>query len=98
MDQGLLGAPDIVFVMISMEVHAGTIPEDFVEKLEKFPEVLEIYLTTGSSDYLVKVAVNGTRGFEDFVRRKLHQLEGVRHSRSGFSLQCLKQVESYLPD
>lgn len=62
------------------------------------PEVLEAYLTTGEYDYLIKVAVAGTAGYEQFLRRKLYKIEGVRHSRSCFALKCLKHTLSVVPD
>lgn len=98
LDQELLGSPDVVFVDLKLERHAGSSPEDMVERLSRLPEVLEIHLTSGSSDYLLKVAVDGTVGFEDFIRRTLHEVEGISQSRSSFSLQCIKQIENYLPD
>lgn len=98
LNQELLGAPDVVFVILSLERHAGSSPEEMVERLARLPEVLEIYLTSGSSDYMLKVAVDGTVGFEDFIRRKLHQVEGISQSRSSFSLECIKQIENYLPE
>jgi Lrp/AsnC family leucine-responsive transcriptional regulator len=46
------------------------------------PEVIEAYLTTGGYDYLVKVAVESTAGYERFLREKLYRIPGIRHSRS----------------
>ncbi|WP_371929916.1 Lrp/AsnC ligand binding domain-containing protein [Bradyrhizobium sp. CCGUVB1N3] len=50
--------------------------------LADFPEVIEAYLTTGDCDYLVKVAVEGTAGYERFLREKRYRIPGIRHSRS----------------
>jgi hypothetical protein len=52
--------------------------------LAGLPEVIEAYLTTGDYDYLVKVAVESTAGYERFLREKLYRLPGIRHSRSSF--------------
>ncbi|MBT3139494.1 Lrp/AsnC family transcriptional regulator [Ruegeria litorea] len=98
LNQEMLGAPDVVFVVLTLERHSGTSPEEMIDKLALLPEILEIYLTSGSSDYLLKVAVDGTQGFEEFIRRKLHEVEGVSQSRSSFSLQCFKQIENFLPE
>lgn len=97
LNQEKLGAPDVVFVSLKLERHAGTSPEEMVEKLSLMPEILEIHLTSGSSDYLLKVAVNGTRGFENFIRNRLHEIKGITQSHSSFSLKCIKKNENYLP-
>jgi Lrp/AsnC family leucine-responsive transcriptional regulator len=46
------------------------------------PEVIEAYLTTGGYDYLVKVAVESTAGYERFLHEKPYRIPGIRHSRS----------------
>jgi Lrp/AsnC family leucine-responsive transcriptional regulator len=60
-------------------------------------EVIEAYLPTGEYDYLIKVAVSGTEGYERFLRQKLYEIPGIRHSRSTFALRCLKRVHSVSP-
>ena len=45
----------------------------------------------------IRVAVAGTEGYEEFLRRKLYKLEGLRHSRSTFVLRCLKRSHSVEP-
>ena len=39
----------------------------------------------------------GTAGYEEFLRRKLYKLPGLRHSRSTFVLRCLKRTHSVEP-
>ncbi len=55
------------------------------------PEVLEVWLVTGEYDYLIKVAVSDTKGYEEFLRKRLYRVPGIRHSRSSFALRCIKQ-------
>lgn len=56
--------------------------------------MLEAYLTTGDYDYLIKVAVEGTSGYERFLRERLYRIPGIRHSRISFALRCLKRMHS----
>jgi Lrp/AsnC family leucine-responsive transcriptional regulator len=49
---------------------------------------------TGDYDYFVKVAVESTAGYERFLRERLYRLPGIRHTRSSFSLRCLKKLSS----
>lgn len=97
LDQVALGLPDIVIIEVTLERHDDEIFRRFGEALAELPEVMEAYLLTGEYDYLIKVAVSGTAGYERFLREKLYKLPGIRHSRSTFALRCLKRVHSVTP-
>ena len=97
LDQAKLGAGEIVIVEVTLDRHEDEILEQFGKAMASIPEVLEVYLTTGEYDYLLKVAVNGTRGYEEFLRKKLYRFKGIRHSRSSFALRCLKQAQAFVP-
>ncbi|AOY00227.1 Lrp/AsnC family transcriptional regulator [Jeongeupia sp. USM3] len=94
LDQRALGLPDIVIIEVTLERHDDEIFNRFGEALAQLPEVMEAYLVTGAYDYLIKVAVAGTEGYECFLRQKLYKLPGIRHSRSTFALRCLKRTHS----
>lgn len=98
LDQTLLGAADTVIIEVTLDRHDDDILESFGRAMAKMPEVLEVYLTTGEYDYFIKVAVNGTAGYEEFLRKRLYKVKGIRHSRSSFALRCLKKTHSVVPD
>lgn len=98
LDQKLLGIGETVVIDVTLDRHDDEMLENFGRAMVAMPEVLEVYLTTGEYDYFVKVAVNGTAGYEEFLRKKLYKVPGVRHSRSSFTLRCLKRSFSVLPD
>jgi Lrp/AsnC family leucine-responsive transcriptional regulator len=83
-----------VIIEITLDRRDDEILERFGELLTDLPEVIEAYLTTGDYDYLVKVAVESTAGYERFLREKLYRIPGIRHSRSSFALCCLKKLTS----
>jgi len=89
--------PDIVIIEVTLDHHDEGILNRFGEALSGLPEVMEAYLVTGDYDYLIKVAVTGTEGYERFLRQKLYKLPGIRHSRSTFALRCLKRIHSVVP-
>lgn len=97
LDQRALGMPDIVIIEVTLDHHDEGILNRFGEALSGLPEVMEAYLVTGDYDYLIKVAVTGTEGYERFLRQKLYKLPGIRHSRSTFALRCLKRIHSVVP-
>jgi len=91
LDQEKLGAPETVIIEVTLNRHDDAVLETFGRAMADLPEVLEVYLTTGEYDYFIKVAVDGTKGYEEFLRRKLYRVPGIQHSRSTFTLRCLKQ-------
>lgn len=97
LDQKLLGMPDTVIIEVTLERHEDEAVEKFGRALINLPEVLEAYLTTGEYDYFVKVAVAGTEGYERFLRERLYRIPGIRHTRSCFTLRCLKRQLSVSP-
>ena len=74
LDQAHLGLTETVIIEVMLERHDDEVLERFGKAMAALPEVLEAYLTTGEYDYLIKVAVAGTAGYEQFLRRKLTQL------------------------
>lgn len=92
-----LGLRDIVFVEITLEKHDDKVLERFGKALTRIPEVIEASLVTGEYDYLVKVAVADTSDHERFLRERLYKIEGIRHTRSTFSLRTLKRLISVDP-
>ena len=97
LDQGRLGVPDTVIIEVTVDRHDDEIFQAFSDALADLPEVMEAYLLSGEYDYLIKVAVSGTEGYERFLRQKLYKLPGVKHTRSTFTLRCLKRTASVTP-
>ena len=96
-DQAALGLPDTVIVEARLERHDDETLKRFEAALALVPEVVEAYLVTGEYDYYIKVAVSGTSGYEQFLREKIYRLPGVSHTRSSFTLRCLKRTFSVEP-
>ncbi len=97
LDQKRLGLPDTVIIEVTLERHDDEVLERFGRALTDLPEVLEAYLTTGEYDYFIKVAIAGTEGYERFLREKLYKIPGIRHTRTFFTLRCLKRNFSVVP-
>ena len=91
LSQEKLGLTETVRIEVTLDRHDDVTLENFGRAMTEMPEVLEVYLVTGEYDYMIKVAVAGTRGYEEFLRRRLYKVPGIRQSRSSFALRCLKQ-------
>jgi DNA-binding Lrp family transcriptional regulator len=55
-----------------------------------YDEVMECYLMTGDSDYLIRVAVPDMAALERFILDKLSPIEGVEKIRSSFALKQVR--------
>ena len=97
LNQKALGLPDTVIIEVKLAKHDERTLDRFGEALADLPEVVEAFLVSGEYDYLIKVAVAGTEGYESFLRRKLYRLPGFQDSRSIFALRCLKRSVSVEP-
>jgi Lrp/AsnC family leucine-responsive transcriptional regulator len=97
LDHKRLGMPDTIIIEVTLERHDDEVIERFGRALTDLPEILEAYLTTGEYDYFIKIAIDGTEGYERFLREKLYRIPGIRHTRSCFALRCLKRRFSVTP-
>ncbi len=91
LDRDRLGLPETVLIEVTLDHHDDSVLETFGRQMADMPEVMEVWLVTGEYDYIIKVAVTGTRGYEEFLRKRLYKVPGIRHSRSSFALRCIKQ-------
>lgn len=98
LDRERLGVPETVLIEVTLDRHDDSVLETFGRQMAEMPEVIEVWLVTGEYDYVIKVAVNGTRGYEEFLRTRLYRVPGIRHSRSSFALRCLKEGGVPIPD
>ncbi|MCV2882625.1 Lrp/AsnC ligand binding domain-containing protein [Actibacterium sp. XHP0104] len=58
-------------------------------------EVLECFILTGGTDYLLKVMVSGLNAYEDFIRKRLHLIGGIGSIDTSFVYSVVKQSNVY---
>jgi len=85
-----LGLSLNVFIQVSLEKQVESELERFQKEMATCPEVMECYLMTGDSDYLLRVVVADMQGLELFIVSRLSRIPGVRNIRSGFALKQVK--------
>ena len=85
-----------VFIRISLTSQTKDLLHKFESTVILFPEVLECYLMTGDSDYLLRVATTDVNSFREFVLSKLTPIEGVSNIRTSLALKQVK-YETALP-
>ncbi len=90
-----IGLTETVILHVTLDNHSDEALFQFGQALEAVPEVMEALLVSGDYDYYIRVAVEGTKGYERFLREKLYKIPGIRNSKSSFVLRRLK--ESQMP-
>ena len=88
-----IGLTETVILHVTIDSHSDEALFEFGQALEAIPEVLEAFLVSGDYDYYIRVAVEGTRGYERFLREQLYKIPGIRNSKSSFVLRRLKQSQ-----
>ena len=88
--QKTVGLPVSVFISIRLERQNARNLDQFGAAVEGWPEVMECYLMTGKSDFLMRIVCEDLEAYERFLRQKLTQLDGIASIESSFSLGAVK--------
>ena len=86
-DQNAVGLPVSVFVNVRLEKQIERALEKFEEIVQDWSEVMECYLMTGDSDYLLRVVASDLAAYERFLMDKLTRVPGVASINSSFALK-----------
>ncbi|RTL56387.1 MAG: Lrp/AsnC family transcriptional regulator [Rhodocyclaceae bacterium] len=79
-----------VFIHIRLEKQIEEALENFESAIRAYPEVMECYLMTGDSDYMIRVLVPDVQALERFIVDELSKIRGVANIRSSFALKQVK--------
>ena len=97
LDAAKLGPSLSVFIQVTLEKQIEEMLESFEQSIKRFPEVMECYLMTGDSDYLLRVVVRDTVELQHFIIERLTKARGVANIRSSFALKQVK-YKTALPE
>jgi Lrp/AsnC family leucine-responsive transcriptional regulator len=90
LDAASLGLGVSVFIQIRLEKQVEQALEVFEAAMQRYPQVMECYLMSGDSDYLIRVVVSDVRALERFIVDELSKISGVANIRSSFALKQVK--------
>lgn len=79
-----------VFISISLKEQAKDSLAEFEGRIAEHDEVMECYLMTGDSDYLIRVAVRDIGELERFILEQLTPIPGIEKIRSSFALKQVR--------
>jgi DNA-binding Lrp family transcriptional regulator len=79
-----------VFISISLKEQSKQTLAEFERRIADHDEVMECYLMTGDSDYLIRVAIADMAALEKFILEQLSPIPGVEKIRSSFALKQVR--------
>lgn len=90
LDPVALGLTVSVFIQVSLDKQIGTSLRIFEDTIESCTEVMECYLMTGDSDYLLRVVAPDLNALQKFIVERLAAIPHVASIRSSISLKQVK--------
>ncbi|MCR9225510.1 MAG: Lrp/AsnC family transcriptional regulator [Hyphomonas sp.] len=96
-DQKSWGLPVTVFIRIKLERHGDEAVNAFEQAIISMPQVMDCWLMTGRSDYLLRVIASDLDDYEHFVRRELQRVPGIASIDTSFAYGSVKHAQ-VLPD
>ena len=94
LNQKRLGLEMTVLVEVSLASQSASVLDSFESQVRGFPEILECYLMSGGSDYLLKIVARNTEDFERIHRSILSSLPGVIKLHSSFAIRTICERRS----
>ena len=85
-----LGVGLNVFISISLKEQSKAALAEFEQRIAEHDEVMECYLMTGDSDYLMRVALPDIAALEKFILEQLTPISGIEKIRSSFALKQVR--------
>jgi DNA-binding Lrp family transcriptional regulator len=79
-----------VFISISLKEQSKAALAEFEQRIAEHDEVMECYLMTGDSDYLIRVVVRDMADLEKFILEQLTPIPGIEKIRSSFALKQVR--------
>ncbi|MCP4074707.1 MAG: Lrp/AsnC family transcriptional regulator [Gammaproteobacteria bacterium] len=91
LDQGKAGKPTNIFVEISLSSQNEESLDNFEKAVQGCPEIMECYLMSGDSDYLLRVVAADAQDYERIHRQHLSNFPNVSQIRSNFALRTVNR-------
>ena len=89
-DAARLGLGLNVFISISLRTQGKEVLARFEQRIAEHDEVMECYLMTGDSDYLIRVVVADIAALERFILDQLTPIADIEKIRSSFALKQVR--------
>jgi DNA-binding Lrp family transcriptional regulator len=89
-DPAALGLGLNVFISVSLKEQSRGSLAEFERRIGEQDEVMECFLMTGDSDYLIRVVLPDIGALERFILNQLTPIPGIEKIRSSFALKQVR--------
>jgi Lrp/AsnC family leucine-responsive transcriptional regulator len=90
LDPQMIGKNLFVFIAIVLERQTEQLQRAFERKMEKADEVMQCYMVSGDTDFMVVAQVSDMNSYHSFVRNTLTGDPNIRNFRSSFAMNRSK--------
>ena len=95
LDKNKVNMSFVAFCNIKLVQHSKDYVIQFENEVTKLKEVLECYHISGDYDYLLKVMVEDTEAFREFMVKKLTSIDHIGSTHSTFMISEVKHTTAF---
>jgi Lrp/AsnC family transcriptional regulator len=85
---------DAVFANVRLSAHGRNNLNEFAEAIERFPEVMECYMTMGTYDFLLRIVTSTVEEYKEFLMGRLSTLPTVQEIHSTMTMGAAKATNA----
>lgn len=85
-DRRQLGYPIMAFVQVRLNQQVESALEMVESAVRERPEIINCFLVTGDSDYMLQVVAKSLDDYADFMRNHLTQIAAIQNIQTSFVL------------
>ena len=103
LDPDKLNKQLMVFINITIKEHSKSRRENFLKAILDLKDVVELYHTSGSHDFMAKVRFENIKDYRDFLVNKIAPIDNIGDIDSQIVLDEIKhttkiQLNNYIPN
>lgn len=91
LDHSKVGLDIILFAQVKMTAHGRKLP-NFIQAIQKIPQIVECYTLMGDVDFLLKIVVKDIQEYESLWWNHLSPIEGVQEISSTIAMTAVKHT------
>jgi len=91
-DRRKVGLNTQIFAQVKLNAHGRSHLEEFSAAIQQFPEVLDCYVTMGTTDFLLRIVAADIDAYERFFFEKLSRVAGIQEINSIVALSEIKST------
>ena len=90
LNQKLLGFDVTAFAMVGLTSQAESDLQAFSDEVHKLPQVMECFMLSGETDFILKCTTTDLGHFQDFIINVLTALPNVDSVKTSLAIKCCK--------